>query len=45
VIITGGVHDMSDIDFAEDAKRRIEAVRPGLVREFEQAGFSFTAGK
>ena len=45
VIITGGVHDMTDIDFAQDAKRRIEAVRPGLAREFEQAGFSFTAGK
>jgi quercetin dioxygenase-like cupin family protein len=45
VIITGGVHDMSDIDFVEEAKRRIEAVRPGLAREFEQAGFSFTAGK
>ena len=45
VIITGGVHDMSDIDFAEDAKRRIEAVRPGLAREFERTGFTFTAGK
>jgi quercetin dioxygenase-like cupin family protein len=45
VIITGGVHDMNDIDFSEDAKRKIEAVRPGLVREFEKAGFSFTAGE
>ena len=45
VIITGGVHDMNDIDFAEDAKRRIEAVRQGLAREFEKVGFSFTAGK
>jgi quercetin dioxygenase-like cupin family protein len=45
VIITGGVHDMTDIDFAEEAKRRIEALRPGLAREFEQAGFTFTAGK
>ncbi len=45
VLITGGVHDMNDIDFAEDAKRRIEAVGPGLAREFEKAGFSFTAGK
>jgi quercetin dioxygenase-like cupin family protein len=45
VIITGGVHDMNDIDFAEDAKRRIEAVVPGLSREFERAGFTFTAGK
>ena len=45
VVITGGVHDMTDIDFAEDAKRKIEAVRPGLAREFEKAGFTFTAGK
>ena len=45
VIITGGVHDMNDIDFAEDAKRKIEAVRPGLAREFAKVGFTFTAGK
>jgi quercetin dioxygenase-like cupin family protein len=45
VLITGGVHDMTDIDFAEDAKRRIEAVGRGLSREFEKAGFTFTAGK
>jgi quercetin dioxygenase-like cupin family protein len=45
VIITGGVHDMTDIDFAEDAKRKIEAVRSGLAREFEKVGFTFTAGK
>ncbi len=44
VIITGGVHDMSDIDFSEDAKRRIEAVKPGLAAEFEKAGFTFSAG-
>ncbi len=45
VIITGGVHDMSDIDFAPEAKRRIEAVRPGLAAEFEKVGFTFTAGR
>ena len=45
VIITGGVHDMSDIDFAPDAKRQIEAVRPGLAAEFEKVGFTFTAGR
>ena len=44
VLITGGVHDMTDIDFAEDAKRKIEAVGVGLSKEFEKAGFSFTAG-
>src|SRR5687768_4721911 len=45
VIITGGVHDMTDIDFSADAKQKIEAVGTGLSKEFEKAGFSFTAGK
>ena len=45
VIITGGVHDMSDIDFSQKAKEEIEAVRPGLAAEFEKAGFTFTAGR
>lgn len=45
VIITGGVHDMTDIDFSEDARARIEAVGRGLSGEFEKAGFTFTAGK
>jgi quercetin dioxygenase-like cupin family protein len=44
VIITGGVHDMTDIDFSQNAKREIEAVRPGLAAEFEKVGFTFTAG-
>jgi quercetin dioxygenase-like cupin family protein len=44
VIITGGVHDMSDIDFSEKARQEIEAVRPGLAAEFEKVGFTFTAG-
>ena len=42
VIITGGVHDMTDIAFSEIAKREIEAVRPGLSAEFEKAGFTFS---
>ena len=45
VIITGGVHDMTDIDFSASAKQEIEAVRPGLSAEFEKAGFTFTAGQ
>jgi len=44
VIITGGVHDMTDIAFSENAKREIEAVRPGLALEFEKVGFRFDAG-
>jgi quercetin dioxygenase-like cupin family protein len=43
VIITGGVHDMTDIAFSPSAKREIEAVRPGLAAEFEKAGFTFDA--
>jgi quercetin dioxygenase-like cupin family protein len=45
VIITGGVHDMTDIDFSSEAKKQIEAVRPGLSAEFEKAGFTFSAGR
>ena len=45
VIITGGVHDMSDIDFSAKAREEIEAVRPGLAAEFEKTGFTFTAGQ
>jgi quercetin dioxygenase-like cupin family protein len=45
VIITGGVHDMTDIDFSARAKQEIDAVRPGLAAEFEKAGFTFTAGQ
>lgn len=45
VIITGGVHDMTDIDFSQKAREQIEAVRPGLAGEFEKAGFTFTAGR
>ena len=45
VIITGGVHDMKDIAFTPGARRDIEAVRQGLAAEFEQAGFTFNAGR
>ena len=45
VVITGGVHDMTDIDFSANAKDEIEAVRSGLAAEFEKVGFTFTAGR
>jgi len=45
VIITGGVHDMSDIAFTPKARQDIEAVQHGLTAEFEKAGFSFDAGR
>lgn len=44
VIITGGVHDMNDIDFAARAAEDIAAVGPGLLDEFRKAGFTFSAG-
>lgn len=44
VVISGGVHDLNDIDFAPKAAQEIEAVRPGLVKEFEKTGLTFTAG-
>lgn len=43
VIISGGVHDHKDIDFAEASAKQIEAVGPGLLDEFRKVGFTFTA--
>ena len=45
VIISGGVHDMNDIDFATVCGDQIDAIRPGLKQEFEKTGLTFTAGK
>lgn len=44
VIITGGVHDMQDIDFARHIAGRLEAISPGALAYFRKAGFTFTAG-
>ena len=43
-MISGGVHDLNDIDFAPKAAEEIEAIQPGLVAEFEKTGLTFTAG-
>ncbi|MDB5807127.1 MAG: hypothetical protein JWN73_4449 [Betaproteobacteria bacterium] len=45
VIISGGVHDRRDIDFAEASARQIEAAGPGMLDEFKKVGFTFTAGE
>ena len=45
VVITGGVHDMSDIAFSQNAKREIDAVGAGLSAEFEKLGFTFSPGR
>jgi quercetin dioxygenase-like cupin family protein len=43
VLITGGVHDMQDIDFARQIAGRLEAIDPAARAYFERAGFTFTA--
>jgi quercetin dioxygenase-like cupin family protein len=43
VLITGGVHDMQDIDFARQIADRLAAIDPDARAYFERAGFSFTA--
>lgn len=45
VIISGGVHDMNDIDFAPRCADEIERIQPGLREFFEGTGFTFTASK
>jgi len=45
VLITGGVHDMTDIDFPASVGRQLEDFGGGVRRQFEERGFSFTAGK
>lgn len=45
VIISGGVHDMNDIDFAKVCAERIESIQTGLIEQFEKTGLTFTAGK
>ena len=44
VIISGGVHDMNDIDFSADCAKSIEMIQPGLLDKFRKTGFTFTAG-
>ena len=45
VIISGGVHDMSDIDFPEGTATQLAAFGEDVVRQFEERGMTFTAGK
>jgi len=45
VVISGGVHDLNDIDFAVKAAAQIEAIQPGLLKTFEETGLTFTASK
>ena len=45
VIISGGVHDMKDIDFAKPIAGRLEAISPQALTYFKDVGFTFTACK
>jgi quercetin dioxygenase-like cupin family protein len=45
VLITGGVHDMTDIDFARQIAGKLEAIDPKARAYFERAGFTFTASR
>jgi quercetin dioxygenase-like cupin family protein len=45
VLITGGVHDMHDIDFARQVADQLDAIDPAARSYFEKAGFTFTASR
>jgi len=45
VVISGGVHDRKDIDFADASAKKVEALGPGILDEFKKVGFTFTAGQ
>ncbi len=45
VLITGGVHDMTDIDLAPSIAARLDAIKPGVREKFEARGITFTAQK
>jgi quercetin dioxygenase-like cupin family protein len=45
VLITGGVHDMTDIDFACHIAAKLEGIDPKARAYFEQQGFTFTASR
>ena len=44
VLISGGVHDMTDIDFPPGTAKQLAAYGGGVVQQFEERGFTFTAG-
>ena len=44
VLITGGVHDITDIDFAPSVAEKLAAVHGPALDAFKKVGFTFTAG-
>ncbi len=45
VIITGGVHDMNDIDLVPDIETQLRNLSPRLLERVQKQGMSFTAGR
>ena len=45
VIITGGVHDMNDIDFRPAIGEEVQHLSPELLEKMEMDGMTFTAGQ
>lgn len=45
VLITGGVHDMTDIDFARQIADKLESIDPRARAYFERQGLTFTASR
>ncbi|MBM3483208.1 MAG: cupin domain-containing protein [Alphaproteobacteria bacterium] len=44
VIITGGVHDMNDIDIVPEAHSQLERLAPVFLEKLKASGLTFTAG-
>lgn len=44
VIITGGVHDMNDIDIVPEAAVRLSRIAPEFLANLKASGLNFTAG-
>jgi quercetin dioxygenase-like cupin family protein len=44
VIITGGVHDMNDIDVVPEAASELARLAPDFLEKLKASGFTFTAG-
>ena len=45
MLITGGVHDMTDIDLAPSSAVKLDAIKPGVREKFEAKGLTFTASR
>ena len=45
VVISGGVHDMKDIDFTKEIADQLASYGDDVVAQFEARGMTFTAGK